>query len=117
MSTLTWELIRFVAIWPLTSFGYALLMWKVAKFAAYRTLAMKFRPFVPAFTGAWLVASWLAYGNPFHPIRLLFAVVVMWGWWVTRDKNEWKRRRRAAAKKVAEVAGRLVVVPATGGAQ
>lgn len=111
MTTPMWEIIRLAAIFPLSTFGTSLVAWKITGSTIHRTMALKVRAFVPAFTGVWLVVGYLAYGDPFRPVRVVFASAVMYGWWITRDKDEWKRRRRAATKKVAELAGRLVVNP------
>lgn len=54
-----------------------------------------------------------------HGWYLIFTAINLWLWWHYRnapdDENRWKRRGKKTASKVAEAAGKLVVVPATSG--
>src|SRR5688572_9486949 len=61
------------------------------------------------------VASSIRAGEPFDPLRLASLAMNLVVWWMYRhgddDDDRWRRRRKQVAAKVAEVAGRLQVVP------
>lgn len=81
----------------------------------------EFRPLVPFAIAAMFVSGVLAWtGGANHAAVAFNAALFSFNWWLSRrekdDDDRWRRRREAALSKVAEVGGRLQVVPA-GGAQ
>jgi hypothetical protein len=55
-----------------------------------------------------------AYPDAMWLLPLLWACDLLWVYWVRRDlggDDRWKKRRKKAAARVREVAGRLVIVP------
>jgi len=85
--------------------------------AAMDWVWFELRPLVPVALGVFAVAGAVAYGTEDAGLRAVFVVLMTLAWWLVRDDDDdrWKRRRRVLAAKVAEVGGRLVVVPAGGG--
>lgn len=65
--------------------------------------------------GIFVVSPVYSFHADGHQWLLVFDALNAWVWWNARnwpDDNLWKRRGRRLAEKVAESAGRLVVVPA-----
>ncbi len=76
------------------------------------------RPFAPAiFVTAFLAGSMLGTTAGWRYSALMFGLL---NWLLSRsehdDDDRWKRRRKAAAERVARVGARLSVVPVRGGA-
>lgn len=83
-----------------------------------RWLYFEGRPLVPLLLpGVYLVGG-VAAGTEGIGWRLASLLCGFANWWMSRrdkdDDDRWKRRREALSAKVAEVAGRLQVVPAGG---
>jgi hypothetical protein len=75
----------------------------------------EFRPFFPALCVAHFLTGALAEGTHGTGVRAYTLLVGLINWWLSRrdkdDDDRWKRRREAAAARVAQVGGRLAVVP------
>lgn len=121
---MNWELICRLAYGALT-------MWTMAALVRshYRGLnrpaprvaqwiAIEGRPLVPVVNVAASVSGFLADGGENVEVWVGGFALVLTGWWLfSRDQDDddrWKRRREALTSKVAEVGGRLQVVPAGG---
>lgn len=77
------------------------------------------RPLAPFFMVGAFLAGAVAYGSDGTGIRIFNLVMGLANWLMARrekdDDDRWKRRRDAATARVAEIGGRLQVVPAKGG--
>lgn len=85
--------------------------------AAGRTARAVFHELKPFFWPAALLGylcEIVRFGKPFDPFNLVAMGTCVLAWFMLRnaDDDRWKRRRRQVAEKVAQVAGRLTVVPA-----
>lgn len=109
--------------WILT--GYGSLLWMFSglaivlaqrlgrePFEKVRTVYHELRPFYLVLVLGNTVA-WLLYGDS-HPVDYFTMAMELLIWFLMRDVDDddrWKRRRKRLTERVAEVGGRLTVVP------
>jgi hypothetical protein len=104
-------------VWMFTAMGIklAVLLGIAAdRLKPFRTIRTELRPFaLPALLVSYVAA---AFPDGLGPWGYLGLALNLWNWWnLFRDKDDddrWKRRREKLAAKVAEVGGKLQVVPA-----
>jgi len=81
--------------------------------AAFRTLRAELKPFA---LGLYLASELEAMSSDPGFWTYLFFAIGLYCWWAYRsdkdDDDRWKRRKQRLADKVAEVGGRLTIVPA-----
>lgn len=111
-----WEAVRYLTIIPAIHWASHRLLWRFTGSLFARSVVLEFRPFVPPLMVLWLLAGSLAWGDPFHPVRLIVFIGFMVGWWRTRNDGDgddrWKRRRRKVAAKARVALRAIVAAPA-----
>jgi hypothetical protein len=120
----TWDMIYILASLPPMVWMFNASIFRACRFYGrpaprwVRWIHFEGRPFMPALLIGVYLAGGIASGTDGMAVRLLLLLLGLANWWIARrdedDDDRWKRRREALSAKVAEVGGRLQVVPAGG---